>query len=304
MRKVSFFSYKGGSCRSTTAWNTTYFLAEKWNANKDYPLIVIDADIDSAGLSILMNKAQSFTVQDLMLEYKGKGEEIRKKLISTGTVKDHPFFSRLVPVGKEFGREEAEAVLLLPARVSDNCEEFKCTNDMVLNLIKDIETLCNKTACRGIVFDTPAGTQMFATICLERSNVIVCCMRPTDQFRVGTKRFIEKTFADKSRFKFILCPTAVPKNKVKVDTWNMPDDLSGCLKDDVLEKIKNNYPDFADCIIEKMILNDDSILGIPEVALFKWKESCLGRDGADSDDQELALRSYEYLADLINERCG
>ena len=49
----SFYSYKGGSGRSTTAMNTVRHLIEELGASPTKPILMIDADLESAGLTFL-----------------------------------------------------------------------------------------------------------------------------------------------------------------------------------------------------------------------------------------------------------
>lgn len=51
----TFYSYKGGSGRSTTAMNTVYHLVSKMGATPEKPILIIDADLESAGLTYFFN---------------------------------------------------------------------------------------------------------------------------------------------------------------------------------------------------------------------------------------------------------
>ena len=56
MKTITFYSYKGGSGRSTACVNFTYFFAKEVNATVDNTIIIVDCDIDSAGLTYLLQK--------------------------------------------------------------------------------------------------------------------------------------------------------------------------------------------------------------------------------------------------------
>ena len=47
----TFYSYKGGSGRSTTAMNTVKHLIRELGASPDKPILMVDADLESAGLT-------------------------------------------------------------------------------------------------------------------------------------------------------------------------------------------------------------------------------------------------------------
>ena len=57
----TFYSYKGGSGRSTTAVNTVKHLIGELGANKDHPILIVDADLESAGLTYFFGCEYKFT---------------------------------------------------------------------------------------------------------------------------------------------------------------------------------------------------------------------------------------------------
>lgn len=48
MKKIAYFSYKGGAGRSSLAYNTIPLLADALNATAENRLFLIDLDVDSA----------------------------------------------------------------------------------------------------------------------------------------------------------------------------------------------------------------------------------------------------------------
>lgn len=57
----TFYSYKGGSGRSTTAVNTVRHLIDTMNASPEHPILIIDADLESAGLTYFFQCQNAFT---------------------------------------------------------------------------------------------------------------------------------------------------------------------------------------------------------------------------------------------------
>ena len=54
-KTISYFSYKGGAGRSTLAYNTIPLLANNhFRPTKESPMIILDMDIDSCGMSYLL----------------------------------------------------------------------------------------------------------------------------------------------------------------------------------------------------------------------------------------------------------
>ena len=45
----TFYSYKGGSGRTTTLLNTTKHLIDKMGASPQKPILLVDSDLESAG---------------------------------------------------------------------------------------------------------------------------------------------------------------------------------------------------------------------------------------------------------------
>lgn len=56
----TFYSYKGGSGRSTTAINTVNHLIDRLKASPKKPILLIDADLESAGLTFFFGQEKKF----------------------------------------------------------------------------------------------------------------------------------------------------------------------------------------------------------------------------------------------------
>ena len=56
----TFYSYKGGSGRSTTAMNAVYHLISELNASPTNPILLVDVDLESAGLTFYFNQEDRF----------------------------------------------------------------------------------------------------------------------------------------------------------------------------------------------------------------------------------------------------
>ena len=57
----TFYSYKGGSGRTTTLLNTTKHLIEELGASPEKPMLLVDADLESAGLTYFFDCQDKFT---------------------------------------------------------------------------------------------------------------------------------------------------------------------------------------------------------------------------------------------------
>ncbi|MEG2454563.1 MAG: hypothetical protein RSB20_06820, partial [Clostridia bacterium] len=100
MKNISFFSYKGGSGRTSILYNTIPFLVKELGATETEPIILMDLDIDSKGLSYLLaEKSKINTIQIL------KGCDYVNTINRNMSIQEHPFFKNLSPVGCLFGLE-------------------------------------------------------------------------------------------------------------------------------------------------------------------------------------------------------
>lgn len=57
----TFYSYKGGSGRSTTLINTAKHLIDELKVSPNNPMLIVDADLESAGLTYFFNMENKFT---------------------------------------------------------------------------------------------------------------------------------------------------------------------------------------------------------------------------------------------------
>ena len=59
-RSVSFYSFKGGAGRSTTCLNTIPYIFEIGEASSEHPIVLLDVDLDSAGMTYLLEQENFF----------------------------------------------------------------------------------------------------------------------------------------------------------------------------------------------------------------------------------------------------
>lgn len=365
MKSVAFYSYKGGSGRTTACINFIYYFARKINASAEHPLILVDCDIDSCGLTYLLqttqpvdeitkNKlaklknnnglAQFFSLNrilcgdrdaninnsenDNMVSQEELVSEIRgtNRIITFSDgkldISRNPFFTDMIPVGNFFGLENAYSVLFLPCDIKFKFSTFNQSINRENNF-KTIMKMAKIYECSGVIYDCPAGTQELATWSLEASENIICCLRPTFQFRRGTadsiKNFIEN-YNSLLKKQIIICPNAVSNTSKIFYNNKFPEKIRDFLEVDVVSKVKqvveelknNNFDVFT--IRDEMLYNSPSelicecrpenlrnidLIGIPEVERFKWFEDCIGNIKCENNDEILAIERYKLLVSLI-----
>ncbi len=293
MKKLTFFSYKGGAGRSTLALNTLPILCDRYhfNASPEHPLIIADLDIDSAGMTYLLN------MQD---EVRKPGMASVQEVLGAGVIDgactsilDHPFFSSLCKVGDKFGMEP-EAVLFLPALDGTSIEDSNYNAKGNNHYLKDMCKLCETYKCAAVVFDSAVGDQLTANLANAEVDIIICCMRPTEQFQVGTSRFLQR-YEDKIINKdIIIVPNVVPMESMTIDGYSYPETAyNRIMQSFKLNLSKNRY-------------NYDMMehgLGIPMVKSFMWRECMLAAKPVNelTDDEKAALEKISRLADTIME---
>jgi len=341
MLQVSFYSYKGGAGRSTTSWNTIQRLVNNPETKPTVkePFVIVDTDTESAG-STFLYKAEDIFFRNKTkssLQKRMKGDENEDCDYSEASEDDKKkFFRDMHPIGTYFGlpEEQDEAVLLIGVDLD------KSSRDGMQDLDKDkenggrlIENFCNITrACRlcgakALFFDTPSGTQDLARLSIQESKIIVCCMRPTNQFREGTKRQLISFIGDKNKVsgkrKYVLTPTVIcvdddqkftfggeehvypqkAKQDIEIsfnaERMEESDSFKQAFKDNVILDMLESTPDNIKIYPGEESDDNAKVFGIPEVKRFKWFETCLGTLEELGKNDKMAIRRYEYLAQTI-----
>lgn len=314
MSVISFFSYKGGSGRTTTTLNTLYYLIQENKPTEKSPLIIVDADTESYGMSMLIKDAALNPDAEKSLQ----GLGVRAKtdaFVHNGAPDDWGSYKRLneyfIPVGHYFTKDIPDrSVLLLrsdvtPTEQKEKWETVFAMNDKSsnentnLNYAFDIMEKCGCT----VVFDTPSGTQDMADFSLRRSDVIVCCMRPSVQFEKGTRLCFEKLMAEWAEYgnrkKIIFCPSAVPFRPMSIDSRNYPAYYTDNVFAGFREEMDAKAHDTRGIVRLVWGMQEGAVPGIPEVERFKWQECCLAKINADTEDERMAKDKYRQLARLL-----
>jgi MinD-like ATPase involved in chromosome partitioning or flagellar assembly len=339
MLRCSFYSYKGGAGRSTTAWNTIQRLVKIMEPTPEAPFVIVDTDTESAGATFLYKAKNPFfkdkdyaSVQKRMLV---KDDTNYRKASSEEKAK---FFNGMYPVGDMFGlpEEKKTAVLLIGAnldKVSASAAIITGKDDKQMeNFTSNITKACRACGAKALFFDTPSGTQYLARKSIQDSQIIVCCMRPTSQFREGTRdQLIDFVVSDQQLEldkTYILTPTAVCVDEGQdFDGATYPEQskkeifaqFSGkTIKID--DAFKEEEATIRNAVSARILLNmleptpnedkvyktaeapddNEKVFGIPEVRRFKWFERCLGanKDKLTPNDK-MAINRYHYLAHTI-----
>ncbi len=304
MKTISFFSYKGGAGRSTLAYNIIPILAaEHIQPTAESPIIVVDTDVDSCGMSYLLKAEKKVTDTNCIQHLLGNPFDTTP----TSSVATHPFLSQLIPVGNAYGYEDNDAILLLPAKDNKNIGKDAKNNYAESGGFSYMESLesflevCDEVYdIPAVIFDSSVGNTALANISNEAATIIVCVMRPTIQFVNGTRRYLLGVENDEKMFSkgknIVVVPNVIPQNEVVINGLRYPDAA--------ISKIRIDFStDFEDSIMHDYHFDmlDPDEFGIPAVNRFMWLEDALYTKKELNENEQIALQRYRKLAALLDD---
>ena len=290
MRSMAFFSYKGGSGRSSLIYNTLPFLARALDATPEKPIVVFDMDIDSMGLTYLFDPERS--------DYKnriGRAKVFVHDILDNSYAgKDNidDFLRAAAGIGGVYADNEIEdrSILLVPAKKTNPKESSLDT------LKQPFEKLLEKLEkkCAAVVFDCPSGSQVTGEISRDLADIYVVVMRITKQFRYGTFDFLRRMDERVFEKTMVIVPNAVPSDEVFINGRKFDYDFAkGRIVEGVESRVLNNK-----CNTEML---QGNMFGIPEVKRLKIREDilCTLQDVDLGEDGTKALEGYKTLAKII-----
>lgn len=299
MITISCFSYKGGAGRSTLAMNVVPYLASVLEASEERPLILVDMDIDSCGITYFLdieNFKESFqnehAVQDL---FGSTGSPHRDS--NASNAKDHDFFSKLVGVGRYF-KKPNRSILCIPAQPGGKLGGNSNYDGSNSSLLEEFIDECAQHDLAGVLLDSAVGDQLTAKWCNNVADIILCCLRPTEQFREGTSRFFdifdEKICQGKN---IIVIPNVVPTEPLTIQEADGKMHYPEHAKEKILEAFKDNIERGQNNYVMTML--EDDLFGVPKIDRFMWRESVLYAASDLTESERKALESYEAIANII-----
>ncbi len=293
---ISCFSYKGGAGRSTLALNVVPFLAEMLGATKEHPFVLVDMDIDSCGLTYLfsLDKESRITEDCVQSWFHPKYPQMpivdEDDEIEDAT--EHDMFKCLFPVGKYFGFKEDNAILCLPANPGESMGDGSNYDAAQSSSVNAFKAMCRDIAC-GVLFDSAVGNQLTANWSNRCANYIMCCMRPTKQFRDGTNRFFDDYDKRTHSKKIIVIPNVVPTDELEIDGNYYPD----YAKNSIIEKFRDNEARRNNIYYLNLLEGDK--FGVPKIDRFMWQEGVLKIAKNLTALETVALERYREIASII-----
>lgn len=300
MVTISCFSYKGGAGRSTLAMNVVPYLVQELGATPKEPLIIIDMDVDSCGISYFLGienfgNIRNYSVQAL---FGTKGTVPRDD--GAESAEDHILFRQLKGVGKFFGCLEDRTVLCLPAEPGASLG-FSNNYDGKTDKIEVFLKECEEYGIKGVLFDSAVGDQLTAKWSNRYSKKIICCMRPTEQFREGTRRFFDYFDSNIAQGKdIVVVPNVVPTDPLDINEGGTICSYPNYAKNKIIESFSDNIERNQNHYIMTMLEGDS--FGVPKIDRFMWHESVLKVDTNLTPAEIKASYCYEKIAKILCEK--
>ena len=290
MLKVSFFSYKGGAGRTSVLYNTVSYIAKRLNATPENPIVVVDLDIDSKGLSFLLKTdldENEYTNSIQLMKHTGP-------LFDRLNMTSSEYYSAMTPVGRLFGLPYSldRSIVFITANSNDTLNgsnNFDALNIDLSGFAKKLE----RFGCKALIMDNPAGGQLSSDIALRISDKIVTVLRITKQFREGTREFLaqEKNY---DRKEYIIVPNAVPST----EGTNYSMDK---IMDNIASTMTRAGESSGENIVNTTLVKQQ---GIGEVVRFKFEETNLTvrreiENATLALDEQCAAEKFRILSEVI-----
>ncbi len=282
---VCFYSFKGGAGRTVSTANVAGLLAREVNATPKKPVLLMDLDLDSAGLTILLGQRNAFEGKKWSMYGVLKGD----LALDVDKVREEFFEKRAVDASAELGAEP-RTVRFIGSEVV-GAADITIDDGDSLDRMDDLIARSEEQGIGTIIIDSASGWQQAARLSHFVSDVVVYCCRMTHQFVEGTKlqleRFVDLCEQERGRVpKIIILPVAVPPSAPR---WKER-------KDQAVASFASLRPKF-----EGRATVELASTFIDEVVSFKWYESVLTAKKAQLDPDEQAARAaFESLAKQVN----
>ncbi len=331
MITIAFCSYKGGSCRTTTCYNTLPFLAKQLNATKHNPILVFDFDLDSMGLTNILDQKMSLQDKKIRKMYSARNlfcEDNAKRVQEIKNLENCEsgyFQENYNKVGNQLGLEDDDSVLFCgvdesaPTITDEQYKQIE-SHSPLLSLIQTFAGFLAEDLPRAIVFDCASGIQMTTLLALDYTDKVVMCLRPTVQARIGTFSYLKsrlperfkKSMVGSKKREVILLPTSVAGINVSPDDENREEAIAklkklrkkalGDINDSLIGGLKGYEREYGlpySLNTEMIDPDENDIVGIPEIERFKWEEGLL-YTMENITEQEKQLRNrYQKLSSII-----
>jgi len=265
MSVISFYSYKGGTGRTTTMANTAVLLAQK-----GYNVACVDLDINAPGLDIVLGVDKCLPAKFITDYFKGMQVIVEEMCVE---------FSE-----GEYGKTMENAGLkgklyVFPTPRVSGVRGFGAVIDGMTDLLKPLfEKIYERLKVNHILVDARSGYARESAVLLPKSDKIFVSTRFTKQHIVGTAGMLK---AIKTIQK------GLQRDNKKLDYYT------------VINDIPSDLP-----ILDERILNefteDYNAIVIRENKELRWADRIVVLDDMNKKEAE-SLRQHEELLKGYNE---
>lgn len=288
---ITMYSFKGGAGRTLSTANLLAPLVDALGAGPSAPLLVLDMDLDSAGLTTVFDEDEVFS----------RSDRNNSSSLVSGTlalvrrpVREKFFSDDLLDISLRAGCTLPGTIFLLGGAAVGN--EQKVVGKSYDNL-RELASICGQKGFKAILIDSASGRQDSAMLCHDVSAVVVYCCRMSTQFLRGTRSQLEHYFTACARdkkipAKLVIVPLAVPKPQPEFA------ELFAAAEAQLSSLANKAYAITRTVLVEH---------GVPEVGSFKWIEVILrAREKLETADEREAAEAYKRIAreivTLLNEK--
>src|SRR4029077_1342184 len=158
LKKICFYSFKGGAGRTVCTANVSAFLAQELSATAKRPALLIDLDLDSAGLTILLGQRNKFEEKKWSMYGILKGD----MSFDVDPVREEFFSKRAVDVSAELGADIG-TVRFIGSEVV-GASDISITDGDALDRMDDLVGRIEERGIGTIIMDSASGWQQAARI--------------------------------------------------------------------------------------------------------------------------------------------
>lgn len=278
------YSFKGGAGRTLSTANLLAPLVDALGATPNAPLLVLDMDLDSAGLTTVLDEDDVFRSPD---RFNSSSLVSGKLALVRRPVRERFFAQDLLDVSTRVGCKAPGTVLFLGGASVGN--EQKVIGKSYENL-RELGAQCGERNYKAILIDSASGRQDSAMLSHDVSAVVVYCCRLSTQFLRGTRAQLDYYFSACSRdgktpAKLLIVPLAVPKPRPEFAA------LYAGAETQLASLASKAYATTKTLLVEG---------GVPEVESFKWLEVILqAREKIEAADERAAAEAFKRIAHQI-----
>ena len=278
MKKIMFYSFKGGSGRTVAAANVAASLAKQGKR-----VLIIDMDFEAPGLHVVFDAKktdkfkQKIGIQDYFLDEIELDQVREKIIIDLSTEKK---LDKLL----DFSSEKGNGCLLYMLAANRVSEVFSNVPDIYNKMELLLSYLGDKEDLDYIILDAASGIREAFTLSISNCDRLLIFFRWSKQHFDGTM-YVAKLLRQMKPLKdsifrpFNLIASAVPQTD---ELEHLELQLGRALKNlrnTSIGELKTELKEDGDLFAE-----------IPEITELKWQESVISLENEGTTYEEIALK--------------